>query len=253
MDRDSEAPFFVGYLHVPPGLGLFLFAVGGFLIGGFVALAVLIGSSQDDPGNGDFKWGWGQQTIIGRLEALPYPVLHVTKGTDRIAKNRAVLLSGVGKKGVQQRFAKLDGQMVQLKGIALKRGDLDGLQVNDGDEAIVSLDGAAMAEDRVDLGRWKLKGEICDGKCLAGAMRPGRGLSHRACANLCLIGGAPPVFVTEGNVDGVSYFLIADAEGKPLPDIYLKYVALLISIEGMVERRGNLMVFKAQLDTLKVL
>jgi hypothetical protein len=105
----------------------------------------------------------------------------------------------------------------------------------------------------VPLGKWRLSGEICDGKCLSGAMRPGRGLSHRACANLCLIGGVPPVFVSAEPVDGEEFFLMADENGDPLPDQYLDHVAVYISLDGEIERRGNIRVFKVALNTLKVL
>ena len=253
MSKVNDKPFFVGYLPTPGTLKLFLVAVSAFLIGGFAALGLAVGSAQDNPGAGQFKWGWGPQSVSGRLEIHPYPILHVTKASKNIAVGRTLLLSGVGKKGVQSRVAKLDGKAVQLKGIALKRGDIDALQVGNAKGAIIPLDQAPPQTKTVDLGRWKLKGEICDGKCLSGAMRPGRGLSHRACANLCLIGGAPPVFVTLDAVDGQNFFLLGDAAGKPLPASFLAHVAKLVSLEGAIERRGKILVFKADLKTLKVL
>lgn len=249
----NNAPFFVGYLPTPNGLRVFLVAVSAFLIGAFAALALALGTAQDDPGIGEFQWGWGAQTVAGRLDIRPYPVLHVTKGTDRIPAGQSLLLSGVGKKGVQSRVANLDGKLVQLKGIALTRGDIQALQVGDAKQAIEPLDGAAPEAKPKDLGQWRLTGEICDGKCLAGAMRPGTGLSHRACANLCLVGGAPPVFVTKDAVDGQTFFLIGDSDGNPLPPAYLAHVAQLIRLDGQVERRGRILVFKADLKTLKVL
>ncbi|MGI9422759.1 MAG: hypothetical protein ACR2PA_06170, partial [Hyphomicrobiaceae bacterium] len=103
------------------------------------------------------------------------------------------------------------------------------------------------------LGRWRLKGEICDGKCLAGAMRPGRGLAHRACANLCLIGGVPPIFVASEPVAGSQFFLLADQDGNALPDAYLNHVAVYISLDGTIERRGKILLFKVDLASLKVL
>jgi len=252
MAGDKKTPFFVGYLPAPADLKIFLVAVSAFLVGCFCALSLAIGIGQDDPGAGEFKWSWGTQTVSGRLEIRPYPILHVSNGTDRIPAGQTLLLSGVGKKGVQPRVNELNGGFVQLKGIVLKRGDIDMLQVDDGKEAIVALDGVPPAVQTVDLGRWRLTGEICDGKCLAGAMRPGTGLSHRACANLCLIGGAPPVFVTREAVDGQTFFLLGDAAGNPLSGTYLAHVAKLVSLEGNVERRGRMLVFRANLETLKV-
>ncbi|MGI9410032.1 MAG: hypothetical protein ACR2OV_08160 [Hyphomicrobiaceae bacterium] len=253
MNQNNDQPFFVGYLPTPVGLKVFLVAVAAGLIGMFGALALAIGSGQDDPGSGSFQWGWGPQTVTGVMQINPYPVLHVTKGSKRLPAGKSLLLSGPGKNGVQKRVAKLDGRRVTLRGIALKRGDITALQVGGGAKNIKN-EGAASEPVKVTrLGRWRLKGEICDGKCLAGAMRPGRGLSHRACANLCLIGGAPPVFVSAAPVDGEEFFLLADQDGKPLPEEYLKHVAVYIELDGEVERRGSILVFKVTLDSLKVL
>lgn len=253
MAEKKEPPFFVGYFSTPAPIKAFMALVALFLLGAFSALALSIASGQGDPGTGNFQWAWGQQVVTGRLETLPYPVLHITQGTKHLAAGNSLLLSGVGKKGIQKRVEELDGKLVQLKGIALQRGDIRALQVGDGQDAIAAVDGTTTGQEVKQLGRWRLKGEICDGKCLAGAMRPGRGMSHRACANLCLIGGAPPVFVAADAVDNQDFFLIGDSNGNPLPADYLNYVALLVSLEGTVERRGELLVFKADWSTLQVL
>lgn len=253
MSAEDRQPFFVGYLPAPAGLKLFLVTISAALIGMFAALALAIGASQDDPGPGAFMWGWGPQTVTGIMQVRPYPVLHITEGNERLATGRSLLLSGGGKKGVQDRVAKLDGQLVTLRGIALQRGDIDALQVGGNAKAIKPVGPAAAPVEVTELGRWRLKGEICDGKCLAGAMRPGIGLSHRACANLCLIGGVPPVFVSSAKVDGSDFFLMADKNGDPLPSQYLDHVAVYVQLDGEVERRGRILVFKVDLDSLKVL
>jgi hypothetical protein len=103
-----------------------------------------------------------------------------------------------------------------------------------------------------DLGRWRLTGEICDGNCLTGAMRPGTGLAHRACANLCILGGLPPVFVATDSIAGSEFFLIGDADGGPLPDEMLDWTALLIAAEGRVERRGGVNVFLIDANTVEL-
>lgn len=150
----------------------------------FAGLAILIGAGQDDPGPGSFRWDWGAQTVTGTVELKPYPVLHVIKGSKNITAGKSLLLSAGGKNGMQKRLASYDGKLVSLKGIALHRGDIDALQVGGGKDSIKAASGGASKVAVKPLGRWRLKGEICDGKCLAGAMRPGRGLSHKACANL---------------------------------------------------------------------
>ena len=253
MTLRTQKPFYVGYLPTPSGLKLFLLSVGAALIGMFAGLAILIGAGQDDPGPGSFRWDWGGQTVTGTVELKPYPVLHVIKGSKNIAAGTSLLLSAGGKNGMQKRLASYDGKLVSFKGIALQRGDIDALQVGGGKDSIKAASGGASKVAVKPLGRWRLKGEICDGKCLAGAMRPGRGLSHKACANLCLIGGVPPVFVAAGQVDGSEFFLLADKDGEPLPDKYLDYVAIYVQLEGAVERRGQMLIFKVDLDSLRVL
>ena len=103
------------------------------------------------------------------------------------------------------------------------------------------------------LGRWRIAGEICDGKCLAGAMRPGRGLAHKACANLCLVGDIPPVFATTGPVDGERYMLLAGPDGGPMPAEMYDFTAVLIDAEGEVYRRGDLLIFRVDPTTMRVL
>ena len=114
----------------------------------------------------------------------------------------------------------------------------------------------ALAPDAA-LGRWKLTGEICDGKCLAGAMRPGTGLAHKACANLCLTGDVPPVFVaSQPLIDGMAgseFLLVAGPDGGTMAPVLLDHVGAFIAIEGEVTRRQDLLIFHADPSTVEVL
>ena len=115
-----------------------------------------------------------------------------------------------------------------------------------------AMRGAVDPVDVTDLGSWRLSGEICDGKCYAGAMQPGTGLAHKACANLCLIGGTPAVFVAKGAVDGASFFMLSDETGEPLDERLYGITAVLLSAEGQIERRGDLHLFKIDADSVQV-
>ncbi len=184
------------------------------------------------------------------MEAEPYPVVHVSP-SEKYPDGRSIMLSGPGKRGVIDAALKLDGKLVKLTGALLKRGDLDMIQVPG--RRIKEEEGQAVpAVATKSLEKWRLNGEICDGKCYAGAMRPGNGLSHKACANLCLVGGIPPVFVSAGDVEGNSFFLIGDKDGKPLDKKLYDLTAILVEAEGEIEKRGDLMVFKVDVDTVKV-
>ncbi|MEL6236909.1 MAG: hypothetical protein AAFR46_21145, partial [Pseudomonadota bacterium] len=200
MSRLDE-PFFIGFVAPPRGLRGFLIGAVLVLAALFAGLGWLLAATQDDPGDGAFRFDWQRQTLTGILEASPYPMVHVLEGTEHVPAGRTIMLSGGGKRGVQDRAAPLDGQTVTVSGVALNRGDLLMLQLRNGTNGIDGLTDAAAhsvpapVPAPVPLGRWRLVGEICDGKCYAGAMRPGTGLAHKACAILCLDGGVPPVFV----------------------------------------------------------
>lgn len=246
----SEKPFFVGYLTPPPGLRAFLGVIGLGMIVGFGAVGWVIGSTQADPGPGGL---YGRHTVTGLLQAQPYPMVHIIEGTDHLPAGRTILMSGGGKTGVDARAAPLDGLIVTASGVAVKRGDLDLLQLRGGTRGLSAMMGELPEIEIQDLGRWRLTGEICDGKCYAGAMLPGDGLAHRACANLCLIGGVPPVFVTAEPVEGQDFLLIGGPDGGPVTDLLLDYTALRITVEGQIERRGDMLVFLIDPDTMEVL
>jgi len=251
----TEKPFFVGYRKTPDALRGFLWIVTATLVLGAGIAGYAIGATQNDPGDGAFQFEFGPQTVTGVLEMTPMPVIHVTEGNDRIPTGRTLMLSGGGKNGAISRAEPLAGQMVTVSGVLLERGDLDMLQLRG------SANGIGPAEEATavpvptpePLGRWRLAGEICDGKCYAGAMRPGTGLAHKACANLCLIGGIPPVFVSSQPVAGAEFLMIAGPNGAPMPDAAYDRVAQYIAVEGDIARHGDLLVFAIDPDTMEVI
>lgn len=246
----AKDPFFVGWGKIPQDLKIFMISLTIGLVLVFAAASYVISSTQDDPGDAAFM---GLSWAVGVLQADPYPVLHVIS-SDRYAPGTAILLSGGGKRGTVRRAAGLDGQVVRISGATMARGDLNGMQLRGGKNGL-RADPTVKAgfSVRVEhLGRWKLTGEICDGKCLGGAMRPGRGLAHKACANLCLLGGVPPVFVSSAPVEGSEYLLIADAQGNAVTDKVLDFTATWVEIEGEIERRGDLLVFRITPETIRL-
>jgi len=248
----SDKPFFVGYLPVPGPLRVFLLSVCVVLIGGLAAAGYLMGAAQDDPGPGAFRFDYGRQTVTGVLDMTPYPVIHVTQGNDRIKPGASFLMTGGGKSGVDSRAMPLDGQLVEVSGVVLERGDVYMLQLRGGRNGMKAAEGEAPSIEPEPQGRWRLTGEITDGKCLAGAMRPGRGLAHKACANLCLLGNVPPVFVSTQPVLGEQYLLITGPDGTRLPREAYDYVAQYVTAEGEITRRGDLLVWEIDVDTITV-
>lgn len=236
----SDEAFFIGWARrIPSGLGGFLVRVSLGLLGTAGLLALALSASIDDPGGGAFDWEAGEQTLRGIITPLPYPLLHLAPSV-RHPAGHTVLLSGIGKNGAGVGPA-LTGRMVDATGVMLKRGSIDTLQLGD-DLGLAAAEGERAVSAPVQLGRWRMVGEICDGKCWTGAMRPGSGIAHQACAGLCLAGGLPPVLVTTSPVEGSSFLLLADADGGPMPEALRPLVGARLMLEGAVERRGDLLV-----------
>ncbi|MEL6522287.1 MAG: hypothetical protein AAFQ66_15070 [Pseudomonadota bacterium] len=250
MSEPEKKPFFVGYLPAPPELRTFLIVTIVSFIVIFGATGLIIGATQDDPGPGA---GYGRQTVTGIVEMLPYPVVHVTEGSDRLAVGRTVLLSSAGKNGAVGRAEPLAGQAAQVSGLLLNRGEMDMIQLRGGQNGMQAAEGTGTLPEPEPLGRWRLAGEICDGKCYAGIMRPGRGLAHRACADLCISGQIPPVFVSTQPVEGSEFLLVTGPDGGFLPQEGYDAIAEYISVEGEITRHGDLLVFAMDPATIEVL
>lgn len=244
--RAPDPGFFVGYFKkVPPAIQAFVLAFGVLFVSGLAWASVMLALAAQSPGSGNYVDELHGGSLTGVLETRPYPILRVPATGQMPA--RAIMLSGAGKFGVDDIADPLGGTPVDAAGIFLKRGDLDMLLI-DGPAA---LHAAAQApHDTIrpaaaePLGRWRLTGEICDGKCYSGAMRPGGELAHKACANLCITGHVPPVFVSTAPVAGRNFFLLASADGGPMPAALKDRTAVRIELDGEIERRDNLMVFK---------
>ena len=248
---DDRTPFFRGYMPMPSAwrglyIGLIVGLVALFGLAGFV-----IGGTQDAPQDARFRFDYGRQTVTGVIEMVPYPVLHVTQGTERIPAGRSLIMSGQGKTGIDPRLAPMEGQLATVSGIALERGTIDMLQVRGGRRGVSEAEGEVPEIAVEPLGRWRITGEICDGKCLSGAMRPGRGLSHKACASLCLLGEVPPVLVPTEPVEGTSFILVTGPDGTPLPDAAYDRIGQFITVEGLLERRGDMLIFRMEPETME--
>ena len=250
MKTPPKNLFFVGWASkTPPGLRRFLPVAAVVLVSAFAGLGFAIGATQDDPGNGTFRWDLGRQELAGVVSARPYPTLRITVGNENFPEGRVLMLTGQGKNGAAA--AAFDGALVRVAGVPLARGEIDMLQLAGAPEPVAGS--VPVLPEDTPLGRWRLTGEICDGKCWTGAMRPGGGLSHKACANLCLIGDIPPVFVSTGPVDGAQFLMIAGPDGGAMPRAMLDLTAVLIEVEGEVVRRGDLLIFRAEPATARVL
>ncbi len=232
-------PFFVGYFNkVPASIALFSVAVGAGLIGAFTAIGFLLAANSDQPDGAAYA---PDTAVTGVYQAQPYPLLRMAPSPEH-PLGRALLLSGDGKRGAQSVGDSFAGQSVDITGFGLKRGSIDMLIV---EKIAVAATPSPQPAAAVPLGRWRIGGEVCDGKCVGGAMKPGTGLAHKGCANLCIVGGLPPLLVTAQPVEGSTFMLLADAAGIALASgTWENYVARPSILEGDLERRGDLLVLR---------
>lgn len=249
---DKETPFFVGYLPVPGPLRKFLLLVSALVLAVFVLGGVMLGVGQDAPPESGFRFDYGRQTVTGVIELTPYPLLRVTQGNDLIKPGKTLMLTNAGKSGADRRAMGLEGRLATASGVVLQRGTIDMLQLRGGTRGLAAAEGEAPVMETEQLGRWKIAGEICDGKCVSGAMRPGRGLAHKACANLCLLGNVPPVFVASHPVEGADFMLLTGPDGTRLPAEAYDYIGQFITLEGLLERRGDILVLRMDTGTMEV-
>lgn len=248
-----NAPFFVGWAgRVPKQLKLFLSTVCVFIVIGFAGMSLVTGATQEDPEGGRFRFDFGRQDLQGVVIGGPYPALWVTQGTEAVPAGQAILLNGNGKTGVQDRINGLAGKTVAASGIVMERGTLRMLQLAGGKQGLSPIEATVAVGPPAaqDLGRWRLSGEICDGRCVVGAMRPGEGLAHKACANLCISGGQPPIFVSAHPVEGETFFLMMETGGNPVSNSILNRTAEPVTLEGALTRIGNMMVLTVDPQTI---
>lgn len=239
--------FFIGWMdRVPTPLRAPLLGVAGGLLVVLALAALLLARATTEASTGDWA---GEATLRGTLTALPYPLLHLPPDGAH-PQGHTVLLSAFGKAQVSTEG--LAGAGVEAAGALIRRGDLEMLVVNDPTHLRVGGPAAVPTAPEA-LGHWRIAGEICDGKCYAGAMRPGAGIAHRACASLCLIGDIPPVFVSVQPAAGANFFLLAGPDGGPMPPALRRLVGLRIRLDGALERRGDLIVLRADPASAEVL
>lgn len=237
--RDGE--FYVGYLpNAPPALGRRTAIVAGALAALGLIAAGILAAAQARFGNGTFAWG-EDRPHEGVLRADPYPRLE-NDGASR-------LLVGRGKLGAAE-AAPLAGRLVRLEGSRIARGGTEMLEV--APDSLRALDGAGPGTEAVEeLGSHRLVGEIVDSKCFLGVMNPGELKPHRACAIRCISGGVPPMLVVRDRDGRAAHFLLVSSSGAAVNREVLDLVALPVSIEGSVERRGGLLYLKADPATYR--
>ena len=247
----SRDAFFVGYLKMPRALGLFLSYAVPMIAAAAVGAGLVMAATQPDPGDGHYQGP--ATTLTGIIEMEPYPVLYTVPDGDH-PNGRALALTRFGKNGVVDQAAPLAGQFVDVTGVYLIRDEFEMFELRrSGIVAAESQPEAFRLPEPEILGDFTLRGEIVDSKCCLGSMRPGVGKPHMACAQLCLIGGVPAMFQIMTAEGEETLLLLADPQGRDVTSRILDYVSLGVEMTGRVERRGPMLVFRIDPETIHVL
>ena len=253
-DKPPHADYFIGWRGITNArTGFFLACIALLIVTVLGVAGFGLSRTLDDPSASLLRLGerdaqgatlrpadGGPPVVLrGYLSATGYPLLHVL-GDSNHPRDRVLLLSGEGKRAAD---VPASPGPVEISGNIVRRGSLEML-VADAPAKPLPASPEWQAPARELLGRWRISGEICDGKCYTGAMRPGAGLAHRACANLCLIGDIPPVFVTMAPVAGSSFLILESSDQGKLPEALRAVTGIPVELEGIVERIGNALIFR---------
>ncbi|MDX2119111.1 MAG: hypothetical protein SFY96_13105 [Planctomycetota bacterium] len=240
--------FYVNYLLVPSSLAALLRILVAILLTFIAGLAGVWSESRRNAGGG--TWDDAQiQTFSGQIIAIPYAML-LPDAPDA----RPLLIVEAGKHGGGQRALPLLGKSVSIRGTRLHRDGREMLELDPSPDAITAapatVSPAATAAPR-SLGRIALRGEIVDSKCYLGAMKPGDGKTHKACASLCVRGGIPPMLVSTLPDGTLRFTLLADEHGEPISDQILPLVADPVEVQGDLVSIGGVECLRVRVSDIR--
>lgn len=237
MSERSSDPgeFYVGYLDAPRALARAMWGVAAGLLAGFVLLAALLAGAQAFPGGGTWDTT-GAGVFEGELFIDPYPRL-LTRD-ERGAPMDAVLVEP-GKFGATARASAFAGRRVRVRGGLVRWGGRAVIELLGTPDDMVSLGATDAAPAAAPGEAVTLVGEIVDPKCYLGVMNPGFGRPHVSCAELCILGGVPPVLVVRaphaanGRAEGECH-LLTSADGEAANAMVRGWIGRPVRVEGVL-------------------
>ncbi len=242
MSEPRADEFYIGYLpKAPSRLGRHTKLVIVVYLVFSVAAGALIVSAMRNPGPGVWEDAT-PKSFSGAFLSRPYPMIIDDKG-------HAILVVDFGKRGAQQRLANVaDAQRLTLSGYPLLRDGRTMIELAPETDAIGPAAPAGKPPLAARGERRTLVGEIVDSKCFLGAMKPGEGKTHKACATRCISGGIPPMLVCWDEKGRTSYFLLADEQGGPVGDWLLPLIGEPVQMTGDVTSIGDLTLLRIRRD-----
>ncbi|MEM0984126.1 MAG: hypothetical protein AAGI17_09275 [Planctomycetota bacterium] len=234
--RDAD-DFYVGYLPLPRAHKRFIQIMLPVAVA-FMGIGALgIAASQPEWSAG--SWDLATPTEYeGTLLADPYPMLvvdgeaHLIVGPAKVAPTTDTLVDAGIDLRVGPKQAVVTGYPLQRDGrkmISLEVSEKDSIRITDQTPR-------PPVPIVLNTGLTARRGEIMDAKCFMGAMSPGEGRAHKACATLCITSGIPPVLVTRDESGAATYHLLVTTTGDGLSSAELEsikpYIAEPVTIDG---------------------
>lgn len=238
----ADEPFFIGWSgEIAAPTRRQMLGAGLGAVAGAGALGLGLGTMAPAPGPG--VWDQGRKlAVTGTIYPEPYLHLLTRDLGDGV---RPVFLVGPDKNRIHVRPA-LTFTGAAVTGTIIQRGE----------HAMMAVDkvypdpvqGRVRPQAEKDFGTAVLAGEILDAKCWFGAMRPGHGKTHKACAALCAKGGLPLAFAElDRCADGKAGFLFLNERGLAFGPEILPLVgdpvavrARIVEVAGMRQVRVRL-------------
>ncbi len=242
-----KTPFFVGYLPFPKTLKpFFQWAVPLLLLAG-LATAYVFAINTERTGTGTWN-AYDPVSITGVVKAKPYPMIITI---DRA--NHPVLIVQLGKLDATEILAPLDGKTVSIEGFMIERGPWQMMEI-EGPYSVAEAPTLDLAPPTESAGMFvSLVGEIVDSKCMLGVMKPGAGKVHRECAELCVMGGMPPMLLVKNDAGEKAAYLLVDQQGNAVGRRLIPYIALPVAVEGFAFRMGDMTAIRIDLAMVQEL
>ncbi len=243
---DKNASFFVGYLAMPSRLKRFYVLLSIIIIALAAITSLAIAKAQKAAGTGVWQTD-APVSVTGLLTVSPYPVLHVETETG-IESHLMVM---TGKFGADVIANPYNSQQVTVTGFAVERGGWKMLELSGPDDIVTAETQQTVNLTTTPLGAATLHGEIIDSKCFLGVMKPGSGPVHRACAELCLLGGIPPMLVVEDSSTGDRFgYMLIQPDGSSASQSLAQRAGTQATFSGELLQHGDLLYLQLAPDQI---
>ncbi len=226
----SQGDLYVGYLPLPPRHKKLVRVTVASIFITLILASAAIAYFQRDPGPAIWHSAEARE-FTGVVHTEPYAMLDTEDGLHMVVE--------AGKSGALERLTPHNGASITLTGFLLERDGRRMIELTPGDDAITPTGASGAALRTTTIGPVTLRGEILDSKCYLGAMKPGDGKAHKACATLCIDGGIPPMLYTKASDGSLNYYLLVAPNNASAAETVRPYIAEPVEVTGEHTRWNN--------------